>query len=146
MVIKTKKLAVLACAGLALGMTAQAQSLTPAEEGRRLYLSNNCYGCHGDVGGGSAYGAPILRREAELGDLSDVIREGGERGMPAFPKLNNTTAINYLSSYLSSLGTSTEPTFYLWWEPIPTAELLFPHVPYYLRPTRKMAVLIRPAR
>jgi ubiquinol-cytochrome c reductase cytochrome c subunit len=116
-------MAALACTGLALAITAAAQSLTPVEEGRRAYLSNNCYSCHGDVGGGSAYGAPAFRREgAELGDLTEAIREGEDRGMPSFPKLT-TTDINNIYAYLHSLGSSIEPTFYLWWEPIPTARV-----------------------
>jgi mono/diheme cytochrome c family protein len=123
------RMATVALTGLALAMTATAQKLTPAEEGRRLYLSNNCYSCHGDVGGGSAYGAPAFRHEgAELGDLTEAIQEGEDRGMPAFRNLT-TADINNLYAYLQSLGSSIEPTFYLWWEPFPTASVHPPRVP-----------------
>jgi mono/diheme cytochrome c family protein len=134
----TTRIAALAFAGFALAITATAQSLSPAEEGRRLYLSNNCYGCHGDVGGGSAYGAPAFRREgAELGDLTEAIQEGEDRGMPAFPNLNNTTAINNLYAYLSSLGSSSEPTFYDWWEAVPTALFQAPGPRLYILASRE---------
>jgi mono/diheme cytochrome c family protein len=128
---------------LALAMTAHAQ-LTPAEEGRKLYLANNCYSCHGDVGGGSPYGAPVLKGgEIELGDFTEVLREGGDRGMPAFRNLNNTTDINYLVAYLRSLGSSSEPTFYLWWDPgLPTARMRS-RVPRFTAALRKRPAPLR---
>jgi mono/diheme cytochrome c family protein len=118
------KTAVLACAALSLGMTASAQlTLTPAEEGRRAFLANNCYGCHGLRGAGGGFvGAPNLRGEAELGDLTEAVREGEDRGMPAFPKLTATDIAN-LYAYLQSLGTKSEPVFNLWWEPVPMASI-----------------------
>lgn len=118
----TIKMAALACAALSLGITASAQNLTPPEEGRRLFLANNCYGCHGpNASGGGFVGAPNLRGgEAELGDLIEVLRQGGERGMPAFPNLKSTDIQN-LAAYFRSMGTPSEPTFNLWWEPVPTA-------------------------
>ena len=122
MAIKTR-LVGLAVAALSLAMTASAQ-LTPAEEGRRVYLANNCYGCHGGRGGGTSFGAPVLRTgEAEVGDLTEVIREGGDRGMPAFPNLNNTTDINNLAAYFRSMRTPAEPIFNNWWEAVPTASI-----------------------
>jgi mono/diheme cytochrome c family protein len=117
-----KRMAVLACAVMALAMTTAAQ-LSPAGEGRRLYLANNCYGCHGGRAGGGDFGftAPEFRDEkAELGDLTEVLREGGESGMPAFPNLT-ATDINNLYAYFQSLRTSAEPTFNDWWVPVPTA-------------------------
>lgn len=112
----------LACAVMALAITAAAQ-LTPAEEGRRAFLANNCYGCHGGRAGGGSFGfvAPEFRGEgAELGDLIEVLREGGDRGMPPFPNLTATDA-NNLYAYFQSLRTPAEPTFNLWWEAVPTA-------------------------
>src|SRR5438270_11789025 len=96
------RMAALACASLALAMTASAQ-LTPAEEGRRLFLANNCYGCHGLHAEAAGFvGAPNLRRgETELADLTEAVREGEDLGMPAFPRLT-TTDINNLFAYLQS--------------------------------------------
>jgi mono/diheme cytochrome c family protein len=111
-----------AAALLSVSMTANAQ-LNPAEEGRRVWLANNCYGCHGVRAGGASFNAPPFRSEnPELGDLKEVLRQGGDNGMPAFPKLTATDAAN-LFAYLRSLGTSTEPTFLRWWEVVPTASL-----------------------
>ncbi len=133
----------LACALLSLAMTASAQQLTPAEEGRRLFLANNCYGCHGGRAGGSSFGAPQFRRERpELGDLTEAIREGEDRGMPAFPNLNNTTAINNLYAYLQTLGTSSEPIFNRWWEPMPTAGLTPTRAPFLYASTRQKTASI----
>ena len=118
----TIRMTALACAILPLAMTVRAQ-LTSAEEGRRAYLANNCYGCHGGRAGGTSFGAPQFRSEgAELGDLTEVIREGGDRGMPAFPNLT-ATDINNLYAYFQSLRTPSEPIFNLWWEAVPTARL-----------------------
>jgi mono/diheme cytochrome c family protein len=111
-----------AVALLPLAMTANAQ-LSPAEEGRRAWMANNCWGCHGVRAGGSGFNAPPFRRERpELGDLTEVLREGGDKGMPAFRNLSATDVAN-LNAYLQSLGTSTEPIFLRWWEAIPTASL-----------------------
>lgn len=117
-----KRMAVLACAVMALAIPAAGQ-LSPAGEGRRLYLANNCYGCHGGRAGGGDFGfrAPEFRGEgAELGDLTEVLREGGEGGMPAYPNLT-ATDINNLYAYFQSLRTPAEPTFNDWWEAVPTA-------------------------
>jgi mono/diheme cytochrome c family protein len=102
-------------------MTASAQ-LGPAGEGRRVFLANNCYGCHGGRGGGTSFGAPDLREEVELGDLRDAIREGADRGMPRFPNLSDTDVSN-LYAYFQSMRTPAEPIFNLWWERVPTASL-----------------------
>ncbi len=39
------------CLGLLL-FGSNAMALTPAQEGRKVFLSQNCYGCHGGRGGG----------------------------------------------------------------------------------------------
>ncbi len=144
----TIKMAALAYAALWLGMTASAQNLTPAEEGRRLFVANNCYGCHGPfAGGGGFVGAPNLRNgEAELGDLTEVLRGGGERGMPAFPNLTSTD-INNLFAYFQSTGTSSEPTFFNWWQTVPTASVRPPRPRLYAAaPEKRCAVTRSPSR
>ena len=59
--------------------------------------------------------------------------------MPAFPNLT-TTDINNLYAYLQSTGTSSEPIFNLWWEPVPTASLQLPRPPrlYYAAARQKL--------
>jgi len=92
--------------------------LNPAGEGRRVYLSHNCYGCHGGRAGGGM--GPSFRREApEYGDLSEAVLEGEDRGMPAYRNVSATDITN-LSAYFKTLGTSSEPTFTRWWEATPS--------------------------
>ncbi|MEO8660372.1 MAG: cytochrome c [Bryobacteraceae bacterium] len=107
------------CVPLLLAITALAQ-LPPAGEGRRVYLANNCYGCHGTDASGTPFGAPQFRTDKpDAGDVSEAVRQGEEKGMPRFPKLT-TTDINNLNAYFQSLGTKVEPTFLEWWVPVPT--------------------------
>src|SRR5206468_1685070 len=83
---KKIRMAALVCCLVPAAITASAQGLTPVEEGRRVFLSHNCYGCHGVRAGGTSFGAPQFRSDkAELGDLTEAVREGEDRGMPAFP-------------------------------------------------------------
>jgi cytochrome c551 len=93
-------------------------TLGPIEEGRRVYLRENCYGCHGGRGGGGM--GPNFRSDRpDADDVGEVVRQGAEEGMPAFPQLTDQDIQN-LSAYLRSLRTSAEPTFTHWWEPVPT--------------------------
>jgi cytochrome c551 len=93
-------------------------TLGPIEEGRRVYLRENCYGCHGGRGGGGM-GPNFRSDKPDAGDVAEVVRQGAEEGMPAFPHLTDQDIQN-LSAYLRSLRTSAEPTFTHWWEPVPT--------------------------
>ena len=102
---------------LGLAFSQSSSSLTPAGEGRRLFLEYNCYSCHGNRAQGGM-GPRIVH--AEAGDLSEVIREGGDSGMLSYGSLLSTTDINNLFAYLSSIGTPNEPMFYDWWVPVPT--------------------------
>jgi mono/diheme cytochrome c family protein len=105
------------CIGLMLAAAAAA-ALSPAQEGRRLWLSENCYGCHGGRGGGGM--GPNFRDDRpDGGDVREVLRDGEEGGMPAYHNLTTTDADN-LTAYLRSLRTAAEPTFTHWWEPVPS--------------------------
>lgn len=101
-------------------MPAAAQSLSklsPAGEGRRVFLQYNCYSCHGMRAGGGM-GPNIVH--AEAGDLREVVMEGGEGGMPSYRNIATATDITNLIAYLSSIGTPNEPMFNDWWVPVPT--------------------------
>lgn len=107
------------CATLLVALAANAQ-LPPSGEGRRAFLANNCYGCHGINAGGSPMGAPAFRTDKpDLGDVAEAVRQGESGGMPSFPKLTQTDISN-LNAYFQSLGTKAEPTFLEWWVPVPT--------------------------
>ena len=106
-----------ACIGLLLTVTA-ATALSPAEEGRRVFLRENCYGCHGGRAGGGM--GPNFRGDRpDAGDVSEAVRQGEGSGMPAFPNLTSQDIQN-LGAYFQSLRTTAEPTFTHWWEPVPT--------------------------
>jgi mono/diheme cytochrome c family protein len=87
-------------------------------EGRRIYMRENCYICHGGfVGGGMC---PSLRHSRPgVDDVREVVRNGTPNGMPPFPELNEQDVRN-LCAYFQSLRTEREPTFTHWWEPVPT--------------------------
>jgi mono/diheme cytochrome c family protein len=103
-------------AGVGLLLTATlAAALTPAQEGRRVYLRENCYGCHGGRAGGGM--GPNLRSEAD--DVSEAVRQGEEGGMPAYPNISSLDIQN-LQAYFRSIRTASEPTFTHWWEPVPS--------------------------
>lgn len=111
----TKSLRMLTACGALLLVTGTAHALTPAGEGRRVFLSENCYGCHGGRGGGGM--GPNLRDEAE--DVGEAVRKGLEGGMPAFPGIT-ALQIQNLKAYFQSMHHAGEPTFTHWWEPIPS--------------------------
>ena len=87
-------------------------------EGRRIFVRENCYSCHGGFAGGAM--CPSLREDRpDESDVEKVIEEGTENGMPPFPHLRERDIEN-LAAYFQSLRTRREPTFFHWWEPVPT--------------------------
>jgi mono/diheme cytochrome c family protein len=87
-------------------------------EGRRIFVRENCYSCHGGFAGGGF--CPSLREDPpDESDVEEVIEEGTENGMPPFPHLDEEDIEN-LAAYFRTLRTRREPTFTHWWEPIPT--------------------------
>lgn len=88
-------------------------ALDPASEGRRVFLKLNCAGCHGDRAAGGM--GPNIQ-QAEQGNISDAVRDGGDNGMPAFGQYLNSTDLANLGAYLQSIGTAAEPTFQRWWD------------------------------
>jgi mono/diheme cytochrome c family protein len=87
-------------------------------EGRRIFLRENCYGCHGGRAGGGM--CPSLREERPDDDeVRKVVRNGTPNGMPPFPQLTERDIQN-LAAYFDTLRHDDEPTFTHWWEPFPT--------------------------
>ena len=105
------------CLVLLLAATS-ATALSPAEEGRRVFMKENCYACHGGrSGGGMGPNLRSLRPDEDA--VKDAVREGKTGGMPAFPNLSSRD-IDNLAAYFRTLRTSTEPTFTHWWEAVPS--------------------------
>ena len=89
---------------------------TPAQiNGRKVFLRENCYSCHGQFAGGGM--CPNLRgREVDV----DVVHEGTPTGMPNFSARVTDQELDDIEAYLASLGTANEPTFFHWWEAVPS--------------------------
>jgi cytochrome c oxidase cbb3-type subunit III len=82
------------------------------QDGRRLFVTMNCAGCHGDHGGGGM--GPSLRDEDWIyghasADIFDSIAHGRAHGMPAWASRLPPSEIWKLVTYIESLRTSREP-------------------------------------
>jgi len=87
-------------------------------EGRRVFLRENCYGCHGGRAGGGM--GPNFRDDRPTADdVENAVENGLPGGMPAFHNLKDQDIRN-LVAYINSLRTPAEPTFTHWWEPVPS--------------------------
>jgi len=89
------------------GLTAPARA-----DGRKLFASYNCGGCHGDHGGGGM--GPSLRDESWIYGNADAnifssIAEGRAHGMPAWGVKLPEEHIWKLVAYIHSFRTPDEP-------------------------------------
>ena len=85
---------------------------TATVEGRQLFVSFNCSGCHGGRAGGGM--GPSLRDEDWLcgnrdAQLFSTIAEGRAHGMPSWQKHLTPDQIWKLVTYIKSLRTRNEP-------------------------------------
>jgi cytochrome c551 len=111
---------------LGLLLAAGAGALSPPDnnnggspvEGRRVFLRENCYGCHGGRAGGGM-GPNFRDNRPTADDVENAVGDGLPGGMPAFPSLKDQDIQN-LVAYINSLRTPAEPTFTHWWEPVPS--------------------------
>ncbi len=86
--------------------------------GRRLFLENNCYICHGGRGGGGM--CPSLRdSRPDASDVADAVLNGKPQGMPSFAQFLTDTDVADIAAYVNSLRRANEPTFVEWWLPQP---------------------------
>jgi mono/diheme cytochrome c family protein len=84
--------------------------------GRKVFLRENCYVCHGGrVGGGMC---PSFRDDPpDHSDVEHAIEDGTPTGMPSFrARVTKSEALD-IAAYFASLRTTREPTFTHWWEP-----------------------------
>lgn len=117
------RLAICICgAGLVFGSQAYAGDdieRGSSIEGRRLFVQQNCYICHGGRGGGGM--APNLRdHRPNDNDIVDALVNGRPSGMPSYRHRLTDADIGHIISYLRSLRDDDEPVFTHWWEPIPS--------------------------
>jgi cytochrome c oxidase cbb3-type subunit 3 len=80
-------------------------------DGRKLFVSMNCAGCHGDHAGGGM--GPSLRDAtwiygSQPGDVYDSIAQGRANGMPSWGVMLPEQLIWQLTAYIGSLGTDRE--------------------------------------
>jgi cytochrome c551/c552 len=102
-------------------------NIADANAGRVLFLTHNCVGCHGGLAGGAM--GPSLRDTVWKFGGSDQalfasIHDGRPDGMPAWGKTTSVVGeqhdtlsdqqIQQLITYIHSMRTSDEPTFFFW--------------------------------
>ena len=86
-----------------------------ARQGRQLFISNNCYSCHGGLGGGAM--GPSLRDTTWLyggteAAIIATLQQGRPAGMPSYSKLMSEQEMRQVATYIKSLRTQAEPTFF----------------------------------
>jgi len=110
----------------ALALTLAASAARPddgsngnAVNGRKLFLKNNCYICHGGRGGGGM--CPSLREDRpDEDDVRQAVLNGTRSGMPSFRAFVTSQDVQDLAAYIESLRSNREPTFTHWWEAVPS--------------------------
>jgi mono/diheme cytochrome c family protein len=96
---------------LALPVVAAAQSASSgnADNGKRLFMKNNCYYCHGTTGQGGRDGARIAQTSLNLQGLMRYVRKP-TGGMPAFTeKILTDQELTDIYAYLKSLPAAKTP-------------------------------------
>jgi cytochrome c oxidase cbb3-type subunit 3 len=88
-----------------------ADSTGALTQGRQLYQSLNCAGCHGGAGGGGI-GPPLADEKWIYGgsdaNIYATIVQGRPNGMPAFGPRLSGEAVWKLAAYVRSLGRGTD--------------------------------------
>jgi mono/diheme cytochrome c family protein len=86
-----------------------------AVQGRELFIANNCYSCHGGLGGG-AMGPSLRDTTWKYGGTDTLIyhsiHDGRPMGMPPWAGRLNDRQIGALIQYIRSLRTKDEPQFF----------------------------------
>lgn len=84
-------------------------------EGRKAWLRLNCYGCHGDDGGGAR--APSVWRRSAAEVRSAMFGAFGASGMRSYVGVKGVKVTDFddIAAYLGSIGLPTEPKWHDWW-------------------------------
>jgi cytochrome c551 len=87
--------------------------------GRKVFLRENCYICHGGRAGGGM--CPSLRDDPpDQSDVEDFVLNGSRSGMPSFRGRVSAQEIADIAAYFQTLRSPREPTFTHWWEAVPS--------------------------
>jgi mono/diheme cytochrome c family protein len=85
-----------------------------ANNGRKLFLEDNCYICRGGRGGGGMC-ISLRASRPDDGDVRDALLRGEPSGMPSFAALLSDQDIADIAAYIHSMRSANEPTFVEWW-------------------------------
>lgn len=100
-------------------------NIEEANSGRVLFITHNCIGCHGGLAGG-AMGPSLRDTTWKFGGTDQAItasiRDGRPAGMPAWGHASavgqgntlNDQQIQQIITYVKSIRTDAEPTFFFW--------------------------------
>jgi mono/diheme cytochrome c family protein len=89
--------------------TAAAAQSGSAETGKRLFMKNNCYYCHGSSGQGGRDGARVAQTALNLQAVIRYVRKP-TGGMPAYTeKILSDQELTDIYAYLKSLPAAKAP-------------------------------------
>ena len=104
-----KKILLLVLMALPAIAVAQTSPNGNAENGKRLFMKQNCYYCHGTTGQGSRDGARIAQTALNLQGVIRYVRKP-TGGMPAFTeKILSDQELTDIYAYLKSLPAAKAP-------------------------------------
>lgn len=101
-------------AALALGCAAiQAQNKTPAgnpENGKTLWVRNQCYSCHGYEGHGGGAGPRLAPKPIAMVAFMAIVRHPPQSTMPTFStKVISDSDLRNMWAYLNSIPAAPAP-------------------------------------
>ena len=78
-----------------------------AQDGKRLFVKNGCYQCHGYAGQGGSAGARLAPRPIPVAALIAFVRHPPDGDMPAYtPKVMSDADLTDVWAYLKSIPDS----------------------------------------
>ena len=104
-----KKILLLVVMALPAMASAQSAANGNAEAGKRVFMKQNCYYCHGTTGQGGRDGARLTQTALNLQGLIRYVRKP-TGGMPAFTeKILTDQELTDIFAYLKSLPAAKAP-------------------------------------
>jgi mono/diheme cytochrome c family protein len=104
-----KKIFLVLAMALPTAVFAQSNTAGNAETGKRLFMKQNCYYCHGTTGQGTRDGARLAQTALNLQGLTRYVRKP-TGAMPAFTeKILSDQELADIYAYLKSLPAAKAP-------------------------------------